>query len=307
MRGLVTKSTGSWYRVHTEDGNDVKCRIKGHFRLKAIQTTNPIAIGDYVDVNLKDDGTGVITYIEPRRNYIIRRAANLSRQAHIIAANIDRCFLVVTLSYPETPTTFIDRFLAAAQAYDIPVTIVINKEDTYDLDQLRYADSLVKLYTSIGYPCLRISAVQGQGLYELREQIKSGITLLSGNSGVGKTTLINTLLPNLGLRTRPVSSRYGTGMHTTTYYEMYALPHGGYIIDTPGIKGFGNFDMKEGEISHYFTDIFRFATGCRYDNCTHRNEPGCAVRDAVIQHYISQSRYTSYLSMMAEKDEGKYR
>lgn len=307
MRGLVIKNTGSWYQVKTDDGQLIECKIKGNFRLKGIRSTNPIAVGDRVQIILNQEGTAFINEIEDRKNYIIRRSSNLSKQSHILAANLDQCMLVVTVNYPETSTTFIDRFLASAEAYRVPVKILFNKVDAYDEDECRYLDSLVNLYTQIGYPCFRLSARTGEGLDAIKEELKGKVTLFSGHSGVGKSTLINAILPQLEVKTAEISAYHNKGMHTTTFSEMFAVPGDGYIIDTPGIKGFGTFDMEEEEIGHYFPEIFKTSADCKYNNCTHRHEPGCAVRKAVEEHYISQSRYTSYLSMLEDKEEGKYR
>lgn len=307
MKGLVIKNTGSWYLVKTEDGRCIECKIKGNFRLKGIRSTNPVAVGDYVQIILNQEGTAFISEIEDRRNYIIRRASNLSKQSHIIASNLDQCMLIVTVNYPETSTTFIDRFLATAEAYRIPVKLIFNKIDAYDEDDLHYLDSLINLYTTIGYPCFKVSATQGTGIAPLKSELCGRVTLLSGHSGVGKSTLINAILPDASARTGEISAAHNKGMHTTTFSEMFALEGGGYLIDTPGIKGFGTFDMEEEEIGHYFPEIFKTSAECRYGNCTHRHEPGCAVRQAVEEHYISESRYQSYLSMLEDKEEGKYR
>lgn len=306
-KGLVIKNTGSWYLVKTESNRLVECKIKGNFRLKGIRSTNPIAVGDRVKITLNAEGTAFITEIEDRKNYIIRRASNLSKQSHIIAANLDQCMLIVTVNYPETSTTFIDRFLASAEAYRVPVCLVFNKTDRYSEEESSYLDALIHLYTHIGYPCLKISALNETGIDEIKQALKGKITLLSGHSGVGKSTLINAILPEQSLKTGEISTAHNTGMHTTTFSEMFPLEEGGYLIDTPGIKGFGTFDMEEEEIGHYFKEIFEFSANCKYNNCTHRHEPGCAVREAVEKHFISESRYTSYLSMMEDKEEGKYR
>lgn len=307
MRGLVIKNTGSWYVVRTDDGQLIDSKIKGNFRLKGIRSTNPVAVGDFVQIVMNPEGTAFITDIEDRRNYIIRKASNLSKQSHIIAANVDLAVLVVTVNHPETSTTFIDRFLASAEAYRVPVTLVFNKIDCYDEDDLRYMDGMINLYTTIGYPCLKISALRHEGLDVLKHMLVGKTTLFSGNSGVGKSTLLNALVPDLNVRTAELSAAHDTGMHTTTYSEMFVLPEGGYIIDTPGIKGFGTFDMEKEEVDHYFREIFEISADCKFGNCTHTHEPGCAVRQAVEEHRISESRYASYLSMLDDKDEDKYR
>ena len=307
MRGLVIKNTGSWYQVKTEEGRLVECKIKGNFRLKGIRSTNPIAVGDNVQIIMNQEGTAFICEIEDRKNYIVRRSSNLSKQSHILAANLDQCLLVVTVNYPETSTIFIDRFLASAEAYRVPVKLVFNKIDAYSEDELRYLEALITLYTQIGYPCLKISARNGDGLEEVKQALEGNITLFSGHSGVGKSTLINSLLPDIDIKTAEISTYHNKGMHTTTFSEMFSVTGDGYIIDTPGIKGFGTFDMKDEEVGHYFKEIFETSDKCKYNNCTHRHEPGCAVREAVEQHLISESRYTSYLNILEDKEEGKYR
>ena len=307
MHGLVIKNTGSWYTVKTDEGPVVESKIKGNFRLKGIRSTNPVAVGDGVEIAVNPEGTAFITAIDERRNYIIRKSQNLSKQSHILAANVDSAFLLVTVAHPQTSTTFIDRFLASAEAYSVPVTLLFNKTDLLDPDEKRYQEMMVKLYETVGYACHESVAETGQGVDSLLPLLHNRITLLSGNSGVGKSTLINRLVPGLNLRTQEISDAHDTGMHTTTFSEMIALPGGGYVIDTPGIKGFGTFDMEPEEITSYFREIFEFSKKCRFSNCTHTHEPGCAVRQAVDDHYIAASRYQSYLSMLDDKDEGKYR
>ena len=307
MKGLVIRNTGSWYLVKTDDGQLVECKIKGNFRLKDIKSTNPVAVGDRVTIILNKEGTAFISEIEERKNYIVRKSSNLSKQSHILAANLDQSMVVVTINYPETSTIFIDRFLASAEAYRVPVKLIFNKIDAYTEDELRYLDALMYLYNSIGYPCFKVSAKDNIGIDEVRADLVDKISLFSGHSGVGKSTLINTLLPGAGLKTAAISAAHNKGMHTTTFSEMFPVPGGGYLIDTPGIKGFGTFDMEVEEISHYFKEIFAASADCKYGNCTHRQEPGRPVRDAVENHTISESRYNSYLNMLEDKEEGKYR
>jgi ribosome biogenesis GTPase len=306
MRALVVKNTGSWYQVKAGE-RLIECKIKGNFRLKDIRSTNPIAVGDWVSIDENQEGTALINHIEDRKNYIIRRASNLSRQSHIIAANVDQAFLIVTVNYPAMTTTFIDRFLASAEAYRVPVRLVFNKTDRYAEDDLEYLSQLMNLYESIGYPCCRISAKDDSDLSLLEKPLKDKVTLLSGHSGVGKSTIVNRILPGAGLKTGDISEYHNKGTHTTTFSEMLELPFGGYIIDTPGIKGFGLIDMEDAEVSHYFPEIFKMSEKCRFNNCTHRREPDCAVLKAVENHYISHSRYSSYLSILRDREEGKYR
>ncbi len=308
MKGLVIKNTGSWYTVRTADGQLVDCKVKGNFRLKGIKSTNPVAIGDYVDFTPLQDNTALITSIGERRNYIVRKSTNLSKQSHILAANLDLCILIVTINHPVTTTTFIDRFLATAEAYSIPVIIAFNKTDVYDDCDNLLLEGMTRLYETVGYQCLSVSAKTGIGMNQVKSLLHGKSTLISGNSGVGKSTFINSLIPGLNLKTSGISDAYNTGKHTTTFSEMYAIDdHDSYIIDTPGIKGFGSFDMSKEEIGHYFKEIFRFSSGCRFNNCTHTHEPGCAVLEAVARHDISESRYNSYLSMLDDENETKYR
>lgn len=306
MRGLVIKNTGSWYTVKAGD-KEIECKIKGNFRIKGIRSTNPVAVGDWVEIVTNPEGTALITAIDDRKNYIIRKSQNLSKQSHILAANVDQAFLVVTVNHPQTSTTFIDRFLASAEAYSVPVVLVFNKSDLLSDDERHYQDLMVNLYETVGYECHVISAATGDGVALLQEKLPGKVTLLSGNSGVGKSTLLNIFVPGAKAKVAEISDAHDTGMHTTTFSEMMALPQGGYVIDTPGIKGFGTFDMEPEEITSYFKEIFHFSKDCRFNNCTHTHEPGCAVIQAVKDHYIAESRYRSYLSMLNDKDEGKYR
>ena len=307
MTGLVIKNTGSWYTVKTDSNQLVECKIKGNFRLKGIRSTNPVAVGDRVSITPNLEGTAFITSIEDRKNYIIRKSPNLSKQSHIIDDNVDQAFLVVTINRPVTSTTFIDRFLASAEAYRVPVVLLFNKTDALEDEEREYQQMMIDLYETVGYQCLAISAANGSGMDKVRELLAGKTTVLSGNSGVGKSTLINSLLPDVQLKTAEISDAHNAGTHTTTFSEMLELPEGGYIIDTPGIKGFGTFDIEPEELTSYFKEIFHFSKDCRFNNCTHTHEPGCAVLKAVEEHYIAQSRYLSYLNMLEDKEEGKYR
>ena len=306
MNGIVVKSTGSWYAVRMDTGEVLECRIKGKLRLEGIKTTNPVAVGDRVDVEGKPEETPVIRMILERKNYIIRRSTNLSREAHIIAANVDQAIMVVTLSHPRTSTVFVDRFLVSAEAYRVPAIIVFNKIDLYGEEDLFLMEALMDVYRKIGYRCLPVSAETGEGMPELEVLLKDKISVLTGLSGVGKSTLINRIEPGLQLKTAEISESHDTGKHTTTFAEMLPLRGGGYIVDTPGIRAFGLTRMDRGEISHYFPEIFRISPRCRYYNCTHIHEPGCAVLEAIASGEISEIRYGSYLSMFEESDD-KYR
>lgn len=307
MQGTVIKSSGSIYGVRAMDGSLVDCRVKGNFRLKGIKSTNPVAVGDHVKFDVREDGTAYIVEILERRNYIVRKASNLSKQSHILAANLDLCFLIVTISHPATATTFIDRFLAAAEAYRVPVVLVFNKVDIYDEAERAELEYLTALYKSIGYPCLHTSATNGLGIDALKEMMRGKVSLLAGNSGVGKSSIVNAIAPEVATRVGEISRTHDTGMHTTTYTEMFEFMPQSYIVDTPGVKGFGTYDMEVEEISHYFVEFFELSKDCRYGNCTHTHEPGCAVLEALESGRLAPSRYQSYLSMLEDKDEGKYR
>lgn len=308
--GLVVKNTGSAYDVRLDNGQTVSCRVKGNFRIKGIRTTNPVAVGDHVKTVRATDDVWYITEILPRHNYIIRRASNLSKESHILAANIDRAFLVVTLKEPAVPLTFIDRFLATAEAYRIPAALILNKCDMWDDEDQELGNAMRYLYDSLGYPTLIASAATGFGLDAIRKETADNISLLAGNSGVGKSSLINALIPGLDLRTGEISELYHTGTHTTTFSEMLDLPYGGEIIDIPGVRSFGTIDFTVEDTGHFFPEIFKASRECKYSDCRHTGEPGCAVKEAVAEHKIAESRYASYLNILEEVEAGdsdKYR
>lgn len=306
MKGIVYKSTGSWYVVKTASGDVYECRIKGKFRIKGIKSTNPIAVGDQVEFDVEkkgDDTIGIIHSIEERKNYIIRKSVNLSKQTQIIASNIDLALLLVTIDNPPTLTAFIDRFLVTAEAYDIPVVLVFNKSDSYTDQSREEAQFLQMLYKSIGYQCVEISAIKNIGLDQIIDLMKDQTTLVSGHSGTGKSTLINAISPGLELKTTEISELYSQGQHTTTFAEMYDLSFGGQIIDTPGIKGFGVVDMEPETMGDYFPEFFKLKSACKFNNCLHVDEPHCAVKEALDENRIAWSRYRSYIQMMEGEDE----
>jgi ribosome biogenesis GTPase / thiamine phosphate phosphatase len=305
--GLIIKSTGSWYTVKSDDNRLINCRIKGNFRTKGIRATNPVAVGDVVDYLIsKEDGTGTITRLHARKNYLIRRSSNLAREYQIIAANIDVAWLVVSLVAPATFPEFIDRFLVTAEAYRIPAKIIFNKTDLYDDELIVYLKELTSVYEKIGYKCYAVSAVEGTNISDVQKEFFGKVNVVTGNSGVGKSTILNSIDPGLALKTMPVSDYHMQGKHSTTFPEMHSLKTGGYVIDTPGIRGFGVIDMHKEEIYHFFPEIFRIAEKCRFSNCMHIQEPGCAVKSAVDEGIIYFSRYSSYLSLISDENE-KYR
>lgn len=309
---MVIRSTGSWYTVKNDDGEIIDCRIKGKLRMKGVRTTNPVSVGDRIKYQIQEDETtpsgrcGVIYEIEQRKNYIIRKSSNLSKESQIIAANVDQLFLIVTVNYPVTLTGFIDRYLISAEAYGIPAGIVFNKIDLYNENDLVRLEELVSIYERIGYRCFQVSAKTHYNIDLLVHELQGKMTLFSGHSGVGKSSLLNCLNPNLQLKTSEISDHHQQGKHTTTFAEMHLLNEDSYLIDTPGIRGFGVIDMEKTEISHYFPEIFKQLDLCRFFNCTHLHEPGCAVKEAVEKGAISTSRYESYRSLM-EEDDAKYR
>jgi len=303
--GIVIKSTGSWFFVRHEN-SIVQCKIKGAFRMKGMKATNPVAVGDRVDFDIVDSNTAVITHLHDRKNYIVRKAINLSKQVHVIAANIDQVFLMATIVFPVTTTTFIDRFLATAEAYRIPARIIFNKTDLYTDEQHQQLDKLVSVYTKIGYDCISASVTENRNIDVIKQMLKDKVSMISGHSGVGKSALIKLIDPSLEIKIGELSEYHKSGKHTTTFSEMFELRDVGYIIDTPGIKAFGMVDMKTDPISHYFPEMFKHSKNCQYANCTHTHEPQCAVKVAIENGEISVSRYESYLSMLFD-DEGKYR
>jgi len=306
VKGLVYKSTGSWYQVKSDEGKFYQCRIKGKLRLSGIRSTSPVAVGDRVGFDLDDEAVGVIHTIDQRENYLVRKSVNLSKQLHIIGANIDLVFLVITLKNPETFTTFIDRFLVSAAAFGIETVLLFNKMDQYTEEELERVNELKGLYTSIGYQSVLCSTKSDQGMSELRNLMKDNTSIFSGHSGVGKSTLINTVAPELLLKIGEISEQHGQGQHTTTFAEMYDLSFGGRIIDSPGIRGFGIADINKEEIARYFKEFFKASENCKFNNCQHLSEPGCAVKSELEEGTIAESRYQSYLSMVLE-EEGPYR
>lgn len=307
LKGKVIKSTGSWYIVQDNSGKIVSCKLRGKFRKDGIKSTNPLAVGDIVEFDFnKEDHTGWITHIEDRKNYFIRKSSNLSKQSHILAANIDQVLLIATIAYPQTYSLFIDRFLVTAEAYRIPAILVFNKTDLYNHKKMGELQNYISIYKNIGYKCMAISALKKDGIEEISQVLKQKTTLLVGNSGVGKTTIINAIDPKLNLKTKEISDYHQLGKHSTTFAEMFELSIGGNIIDTPGIKGFGLIDFGKEELFHFFPEIFRAAANCKYYNCTHIHEPGCAVKAEVQSGNISEPRYNNYIRLLTE-EENKHR
>lgn len=307
MKGIVIKSTGSWYSVRLDNGEQIEARIKGKFRLKGIRTTNPIAVGDKVMLKKEEDGTAVINEIEKRKNYIIRKSINLSKKSHIIAANVDQAILIVTLTHPRTYTAFIDRFLVSAEAYHIPTIIVFNKLDLYSDKEKEELAFLKTTYEKIGYQCLEVSATENINMNDVIEVMRDKVSVIAGHSGVGKTTLLNSIEPDLNLKTSEISEVHKAGKHTTTFAEMFELSFGGYLIDTPGIKAFGLIDFNKEELSHYFLEMRKRLKNCHFNNCIHINEPNCAIKEAVEKEEIATFRYHNYLSMYNDDDDENYR
>lgn len=303
IRGLVLKSTGKWYDVLLDDGIKISCQVRGKIRMEGRSTTNPVAAGDIVDVERENELEGNITHIHPRKNYIIRKSVNLSKEAQIIAANLDQAILIITTTRPQTSPGFIDRFLVTADAYDIPVILVFHKMDQYDEDEIEEVHDLISVYENIGYPCLKTSLVSGEGMIEFKDKLSQKISLISGHSATGKSSIINEMIPGIELKTGDVSEASNKGQHTTTFAEMHHLPNGGYIVDTPGIKGFGLVDIPKDELHHHFIEFFKLLPDCKYHNCLHLNEPGCAVRKALEVNQIAASRYNSYVSMYHDEEE----
>lgn len=305
--GIVIKNTGNLYLVRTDDNEDFSSTAKGRFRLQGIRSTSPVVVGDRVKIEVQQDGSSYITEIFDRKNYIVRKASKLSKHSHILAANIDLALLCVTIKSPETTTIFIDRFLVTAEAYRVPVYLVFNKIDLYDEEDMEYVEALIYLYETIGYKCIKASCVTKQGIDEIDSLVNGKITLFAGHSGVGKSSIINDLQSESKQKVGDISEYHDMGMHTTTFSEMIELDNGGYVIDTPGIKGFGTIDMSAEEVSHYFPEIFKISSKCRFNNCMHLNEPECAVQVAVDSHFISESRYNSYLNILEDLNDEKYR
>jgi len=306
-QGIILKSTGSWYKVKSTKGDIVDCKIVGKLRMSDLRSTNPISVGDKVDFERESDLIGVINNIHERKNYLIRKSSNLSKESHIVAANIDWCYLVVTVNYPKTMLAFIDRFLVTAEAYRIPVKIIFNKIDLYNDEDFVALEEWEAIYNTIGYQTFRLSTTTGENIEQLKSQLSDTISLFSGNSGVGKSSIINKLDTSLSIKTHELSKGHKKGTHTTTFAEMYETSNGGYIVDTPGLKGFGLLRMEEQEISHYFPEMFRLLKDCSFHNCTHVHEPNCAVQRAVSNGEISFSRYENYISMLEDLKQDRYR